>query len=182
VPQVLVQLVLVELAAIGQRVPRGAGDLLERLARPESVVGGEPLDLLAELGRQVALVVGDQGAPVARDVTGRDRVDGAADGVGHDDLARVDRAVVRRSGDALRPRGDRQQRRVAREVRDRAGHRLAGTACGPRRQPGPGQAEGGDLVGVHGGPGSTSRATARDGPDAPPAPAGVLTQPSRSRR
>ena len=98
--------------------------LLERLARGESLLGGETLDLLAELRGKLALVAGDQGTPVEGEVAGRERVDGPADGVGDDEGAGVDCAVVRLPGDPLDPRRQRQQRRVGGEVRGRAGRRL----------------------------------------------------------
>ena len=41
---------------------------------------------------ELVVVAGDQGAPVEREVAGRERVDGPADDVGDDELAGVDRA------------------------------------------------------------------------------------------
>jgi hypothetical protein len=71
-------------------------------------------------------------------------VDGPADDVGDDDIPSVDRVVVGLSGEALGPRCERQQRRVAGEVR-----RFGETARAPDGQPGAGQPEGENLIGVH---------------------------------
>ena len=115
----------------------------------ESLLGGEPLDLLPELHAELVVVAGDQGPPVEREVAGRERVDGPADDVGDDEVAGVDRVVVGVSGEALDPRRQRQQRRVAGEVRRGAGRRLGETARAAGHQPGAGQPEGENLVGVH---------------------------------
>ena len=112
-------------------------------------LGGEALDLLAELYGELAVVAGDQGAPVEREVPGRERVDGPADDVSHDEVAGVDRAIVGLAGDALGPRCQRQQRRVAGEVRRGAGRRFGESARAPDGQPGAGQPEGENLIGVH---------------------------------
>jgi len=69
---------------------RGRRHLLQRLTRGEPRLGGETLDLPAELRGELALVAGDQGAPVEREVAGRERVDGPADDVGDDEVAGVD--------------------------------------------------------------------------------------------
>jgi hypothetical protein len=86
-----VQRVPVEPLAVRQRIGRGRRYLLERLARGDSRLGGETPHLLAELRRELAVVAGDQGAPVQRQVTGREGVDGPADDVGDDQVAGVDR-------------------------------------------------------------------------------------------
>jgi hypothetical protein len=142
-----VQLVLAEPPAVGQRIGGGRRHLLERLSRGEPLLGDEAPDLPAELRRQLAVVAGDQGAPVERQVAGRERVDGAADDVGDDQVAGIDRPMVSVSGEALGPRRQRQQRRVAGEVGGRARRRLGEPARAPGRQPGAGQTEGEDLVG-----------------------------------
>jgi hypothetical protein len=72
--QFLVELVLVERPAVCQRILRDRRHLLERLARGESLVGGETLDLPAELLGKLAVVAGDQGTPVEREVARRERV------------------------------------------------------------------------------------------------------------
>ena len=89
------QRVLVERAA-RQRVLRGGRDLVQRLGRGEAVLGGEPLDLPAQLGGELAVVAGDQRAAVEREVVGRERVDRSAHDVGDDELAGIDRPDVRR--------------------------------------------------------------------------------------
>ncbi len=148
-PQLLVQLVLAEDPASGQGILRGRGHLVERLDRPESLLCGQPLDLLPELHAELVVVTGDQGPPVEGEVAGPERVDGPPHDVGHDHFAGVDRAVVGVSGEPLDPRRQSQQRGVAGEVRRGAGRRLGETARAAGRQPRAGQAEGENLVGVH---------------------------------
>lgn len=123
--------------------------LVECRARSKSLFGGETLYLLAELCGKLALVAGDQCTPVEREVAGRERMDGPADGVGNDEVAGVDRVVVSLSGEALDPRCQRQQRRVAGEVRGGAGRRLGESARAPNGKPGSGQPKGENLIGVH---------------------------------
>ncbi len=123
---------------------------MERLGRSESLLCGETLDLPAELCAELAVVAGDQGAPVERQVAGRDRVDGPADDVGDDEVAGVDRAMVGLSGEALGPRCQRQQRRVPGEVRGRAGRRFGERARARDGQPGAGEPEGENLIGRYG--------------------------------
>ena len=72
-----------------------------------------------------------------------------ADDVGDDEVTGVDRPAVGLPGDALGPRRQRQQRRVGGEVRGGAGRRFGKTACAPDGQPGAGQPEGENLIGVH---------------------------------
>ena len=147
--QLLVQLVLVERPAPGQRSLRGARHLLERRARGESLLGGQKLDLPAELCAKLAVVAGDQGAPVEREVAGSERMNGPADDVCDDEIAGVDRAVVGLAGDALGSGRQRQERRVASEVRGGAGGRLREAARSADGQPGASQPEGENLIGVH---------------------------------
>jgi hypothetical protein len=144
-----VQLVLVESPAVRQCILRGRRHLLERLARGESLLGGEMLDLPAHLCGKLVVVAGDQGTPVEREVGGCERVDGSADDVGDDEVAGVDRAVVGLSGEALGARRQRQQCRVAGEIRGGAGRRLGQTLRAADGQPGAGQPEGENLIGVH---------------------------------
>jgi hypothetical protein len=154
----------VERPAVRERVLRCRRHLLEGVAGGESLLGGETLDLPAELCPQLSVVAGDQGAPVEREVAGRERVDGAADDVRDDEVAGVDRAPVGLSGDALGSRRQRQQRRVAGEVRGGAGGRFGETARAAHGKPGAGQPEGENLIGVHPGDGyKESGARARKG-------------------
>ncbi|MDQ3676032.1 MAG: hypothetical protein M3401_04385 [Actinomycetota bacterium] len=49
-------------------------------------------------------------------ITGYAHVDGPTHDMSDDEIATVDRVVVRISGDTLGPRGESPQRRVAREI------------------------------------------------------------------
>jgi hypothetical protein len=73
----------------------------------ESLLGREALDLLAELCGKLALVAGDQGTPVEREVAGRERMDSPPDDVGNDKLVSVDRVLVSHPGQALDARRQR---------------------------------------------------------------------------
>ena len=148
--QLLVQLVLGELATAFQRIARGRGHLLERLGRREAVLGGQALDLPAELRAELAVVAGDQRTPVEGEVPRCQGVDRAAHDVGDDEIARVDRLEVGLAGDAVRACPQREQRRVAGEVRGGAGRRLGEAARIPGRQARAGQPEGEDLFDVDG--------------------------------
>jgi hypothetical protein len=75
-------------------------------------------------------------------------MDGPAHDVGDDEVAGVDRAMVGLSGEALGPRCQRQQRRVAGEVRGGTGGRFGETARAPSGQPEACQPEGENLIGV----------------------------------
>ena len=131
---------------------------------------------------KLAVVAGDQGAPVEREVAGRERVDGPADDVGDDEVAGVDRVVVGLPGEALGPRRQRQQRRVAGEVRGGAGRRLGEPARVADGQPGAGQPEGENLIGVHvfRSPASDRRSACRRAPPCPsPVPGCPRQRPPR---
>ena len=114
------------------------------------MLGGEPLDLAPELRAELVVVAGDQRATVEREVAGGERVDRPADDVRDDEVAGVDGGVVGVARDALGPRRQREQRRVAGEVRGRTRRRLGELAGGALGQPGAGQPEGEDLLGVQG--------------------------------
>ena len=88
-----------------------------------------------ELHAELVVVARDQGPPVEREVAGRERVDGPADDVSHDHVAGVDRAVIGLSGEALDPRRQSQQGRIAGEVRGGAGRRFGETARVAGHQP-----------------------------------------------
>jgi hypothetical protein len=144
--QFLVQLVPVECPAVREGIRRGRRHFVEGLARGESLLGGEALDLLPELCGKLAVVARDQGTPVEREVAGRERVDRPADGVGDDEVAGIDRVVVSLSSEALGARCQRQQRRLAGDVRGGTGRRFGDTACAPDGQAGAGQSEGENLI------------------------------------
>jgi hypothetical protein len=122
--ELLVQLVLVEPAASGERVARRVGHLVERVGRREAVLVGQASDLPPELCAELVVVAGDQRPAVEGEVARRQGVDRPAHDVRDDDLAAVDRLVIRLARDALGARGQCEQRRIAREVRCGAGGRL----------------------------------------------------------
>ena len=147
--QFLVQLVLVELPVVRQRFLRCRRHLLERVARGKSLLDSETLDLLAELCAKLTVVAGDQGTSVEGEVAGSECMNGATDDVGNDEVAGVDGLVVDVSRDALSPRCQRQQRRVAGKVRGGARRCLGEPAWASAGQPGAGEPEGENLIGVH---------------------------------
>ena len=100
------------------------------------VLGGEPLDLPAELRGELAVVAGDQGAPVEREVAGRERVDGPADDVGDDELAGVDRALVGRPRDRPSARAASAISAASR-AKSEAGHAAASARPRARRPASP---------------------------------------------
>jgi hypothetical protein len=157
-PQRLVQLVLVEPAAVRERVARGRRHIRERGGRCEPLLRREPLDLPPELSGELGVVASDQGAAVERVVVRGQRVDRPADDVGDHQLAAVDGLLVRLTGQALGARGQRKQRRVAREVRGGAGSGLRKVASAAVGQPRAGQPEGKHLLGIHSADARSSRA------------------------
>jgi hypothetical protein len=70
--------------------------------------------------------------------------------VGDDEIARVDGLLVAASGQTLDPSGERQQRRVAVEVRRGAGRRFREIARGAPAKPRAREPEGENLIGVDG--------------------------------
>ena len=87
--------------------------------------------------------------PQSERSSGGDGVDRRAQARAEDELAAVDRLVVSRRGRAVaRPRGEREQRRVALEVRGRAGGRRREVDPPPPVEPVAGETVGEDLVGV----------------------------------
>jgi hypothetical protein len=144
-----VQVVLVERAALRERLLRRRRHLRERRSRGEALLGREALDLPPELRAELVVVARDQSAAVERLVARRERVDGAPDDVGEDEVAAVDRLVVRFARDALGPGRQGEQRGVAGEVRRGARRRFGKRARAPDGQPGAAQPEGEDLVGLH---------------------------------
>ena len=118
--QRLVQVVAAERASAAQRVPRRVGDLLERIAGGEALVGRQPLDLPPELLAELVVVARDQRPSIEGEVLRRERVDRAAHDVRDDESAAVRGRVVLLARQPVQPRRQREQRRVAREVRGRA--------------------------------------------------------------
>ena len=139
----------VEPPALRQGLPRGRRHFVQRVGQGEPLLGGESLDLPAELCAKLVVVAGDQGTPVEREVTGCERMNGPADDVGDDEVTGVDHPAVAIPGDALGARGQREQRRIGGEVRGGAGRRFGKPACHPDGQPGAGQPEAENLIGVH---------------------------------
>ena len=88
------QLVLAERATPAQDVLRCRGDRGQRGGRREPLLGGQILDLAAELDTQLVIVGCDQRSAVKAEVAGRDRVDRSTDDVRDDELAAVGRLVI----------------------------------------------------------------------------------------
>ena len=145
------ELVLGERTTLAQRLLGRLGDLIEGVRRREPLLGGQPLDLPAELYAQLVVVTRDERAAVEREVVGRERVDGSAHDVRHHQVAPVDGLVVALPGDAVLARRQRQQSRISGEVGGRAGGRPGEIGRAGPGQPRAGEPEGEDLLGVHGG-------------------------------
>jgi hypothetical protein len=113
------------------------------------VLGDQAAHLLSELCDELVVGIGDQRTSVEREVGRRDGVDRAANDVRDDDVAAVDRVVVGGLRDLPDPRGQREQRRVAREVGGGTRGRLGETPRLAGGQPRPGEPEGENLIGVY---------------------------------
>jgi hypothetical protein len=143
------ELVPAQRAPCAQRSLRRLGDLVERVGRAEAVLGGQPPHLLAELHRQLAVVVREQRPAVEREIAGRERVNRSPHDVSHDQITCIDRFLVPLPGDALMARRDGEQRSVLREVRGGARSRLGEGSGIANREPGAGEPEAQDSLGVH---------------------------------
>jgi hypothetical protein len=130
-----VQPVAVEPPAAGQRVVRGRRHLGERRGRREALLGGEALDLAAELRGELVVVAGEQGASVEGVVGGRKRMDRPANDVGDDDVAVLDRRVVRLARDALGRAPSASS--AASRVKSDAGQAAASASVRPSRTASP---------------------------------------------
>jgi len=116
----------------------------------ETVLLRQPLHLIAELTTELGVVRGDQSAPEEWQVGRRQCVDGTADDVGDDDLVgAVHRCLVGRPGDGPASGRQREERRVAGEVRDRRRSRLREAAGIPLCEPAAREAKSENLLPVH---------------------------------
>ena len=106
------ELVLAERTTPPERVPGRLGDLVERVRRSEVLLGGQPLNLPAELHAQLVIVGRDERPAVEREVVRRDRVDGSPHNVGEYELTPVDRVVVGLAREALVSRPEGHERGV----------------------------------------------------------------------
>ena len=147
--QLVVELPLAQRATPAQRALRRLGDLIEGGGRGEALLGGQPLDLLAELHYQLAVVSRDQRTAVEGEVIGRKRVDGSAHDMSDDQFSAVCCLFVPLPGDALMSRREGEQGSVPGEVGGGAGCRLGEGPGSAPGQPRPGEPKGEDLIGVH---------------------------------
>jgi len=123
--KLVMELVLGQRRTVVQRSLRGVSHLIERVDWGKSLLDGQPLDLLAELERELLVVGRDQSPAVEGEIVGRERVDRSPHEVSDDELAAVGRLFVARPSDVLMTRRESEQRSVAREVRGRAGRASA---------------------------------------------------------
>jgi hypothetical protein len=147
--KLVMELVLGQRAPSVQRSLRRLGDLVERVGRLESPLGGQPPHLLAELHRQLVVAARDQRPAEEREVVGGERVKGSSHDVGHHQVTAIDRFPVALPGDAPMARREREQRSVLREVGRGAGRRLGEGSRSATRQPGAGEPEAEDSLGIH---------------------------------
>ena len=124
---------------------------MERVGRRESVRGGQSLDLLAKLRRQLVVVGCDQRPPEEREAVRRDGVDGSPHEVSEHEVAAVDRVVIALTGKPVVPCRESDQSGVPGEVGGGADRRVAEAPRVATRQARTGESEGQDLLGVHGG-------------------------------
>jgi hypothetical protein len=100
------------------------------------------------LAGELVVVIGDRRAAPQREVVGGDGVDRRAQARPEDELARLDRRVEAIPVDPGRPCAEREQRRVALEVRGGTGGRRREVDPPPPVEPLAGQTVGEDLIGL----------------------------------
>lgn len=119
--QLLVEAVAVQAPPTRERPARCLGDLREGLGGPDRMAAQPAGGTVAELAGELLVVIRDGRAPVQREVARGERMQRRPKARGQDQLAGVDRGGEALPRGRFGTRGERQQRRVALEVRRRAG-------------------------------------------------------------
>lgn len=112
---------------MGVRSPRRLRHIRERVCGRDAMLGRQAPELPAELLRKLIVVGRDQRASVEAEVTGGKRMNGPPHDVRDDELAIMHSLVIGLARNALPPRRQRGQGRVASEVRGRTCRRLRKT-------------------------------------------------------